>query len=58
MALLTGLPDVDTLEVFSYYDTDADTMIDIVSDDNTHPRKVDDYVIDPSDCEYSHTTSR
>ncbi|POS75039.1 set-domain histone methyltransferase-5 [Diaporthe helianthi] len=49
MAPITSLPDLDTLDVFSYYDPDGDAMINIVSDDNTHPRVVDDYVIDPAD---------
>lgn len=53
MAASAGLPDPNTLEVFSYYDPDLDTMIDIVSDDSTHPRIIEDYVINPEDCEYS-----
>jgi hypothetical protein len=53
MAAHAGLPDLNTLEVFSYYDPDPDAMIDIISDDDTHPRIIEDYVIDPIDCEYS-----
>lgn len=53
MAGLAGLPDLDTLPVFQYYDEQQDTLIDILSDDNTHPRVIEDYVLDPVDCEYS-----
>ncbi|KAH8755019.1 hypothetical protein F5883DRAFT_650103 [Diaporthe sp. PMI_573] len=49
MAAHAGLPDLNTLEVFSYYDPDPDAMIDIISDDDTHPRIIEDYVIDPID---------
>lgn len=53
MAAPAGLPDPDTLEVFAYDDIARDEMVDIVSADNTHPRVIYDYVLDPVDCKYS-----
>lgn len=53
MAAPAGLPDLNTLNVFAYYDPNLDEMVDIVADDDKHPRIVEDYVIDPTDCEYS-----
>lgn len=52
MAAPAGLPDLDTLEVFAYDDIAQDEMVDIVSEDNTHPRVIYDYVLDPVDCKY------
>ncbi|KAG8165872.1 hypothetical protein KVR01_004424 [Diaporthe batatas] len=51
MAPLAGLPDPNTLNVFSYYDPHVDKMIPIVSNDNKHPRVIDDFLVDPSDWE-------
>ncbi|KAL1863916.1 Histone-lysine N-methyltransferase ehmt1 [Diaporthe australafricana] len=53
MAGPAGLPNLDTLDIFSYYDFDQDAFVDIVRDDNTHARVTQDYVINPTDCEYS-----
>lgn len=52
MAAPAGLPDPNTLEVFAYDDVNQDAMVDIVSADNTHARVIQDYVVDPVDCEY------
>lgn len=52
MAALPSLPDPNTLEVFEYYDQALDGMVDIVYADNTHPRVIEDYVVDAVDCEY------
>ncbi|KAK7732611.1 hypothetical protein SLS63_004866 [Diaporthe eres] len=49
MAAPAGLPDPNTLEVFAYDDIARDEMVDIVSADNTHPRVIYDYVLDPVD---------
>lgn len=51
MAAPAGLPDPNTLDVFAYEDVNQDAMVDIVSADNTHARVIQDYVIDPIDCE-------
>lgn len=52
MAAPAGLPDPDTLDAFAYDDITRNEMVDIVSADNTHPRIIEDYVLDPVDCKY------
>lgn len=52
MAAPAGLPDLNTLDVFQYDDVNQNRMVDIVSADNTHPRVISDYVLDPVECEY------
>lgn len=52
MAAPGGLPDPNTLDVFAYDDVNQDAMVNIVSADNTHARVIQDYVVDPVDCEY------
>lgn len=52
MAAPAGLPDLNTLDVFAYDDPNQPQLVDIVSDDDTHPRVIRDYVLDPVDCEY------